>query len=114
MTTMHRAVTARAIVSRGVCRGKNPINCFYGDKFPPGGARFLSQAVTARAQPRSSVRRAELHERSRASTEPYLSCYVNFQFNKVYQEVIHRCGDELAIELARVRGECRVKMSRHK
>lgn len=30
---------------------KNPINCFYGDKFPPGGARFLSVSLLSRSPP---------------------------------------------------------------
>lgn len=60
VTTMHRAATARDREPRIRARfsQKNPINCFYGDKFPPGGARFFSLGLCDRApaQPRYSAR----------------------------------------------------------
>jgi len=88
VTTIHRSATEGRSWVADPCAGptkKNPINYFYGDKFPPGDARFLSQAVTARVRPRNDA--SSVWSRAHGSLLDHISCYVNFQVNKVYQEV---------------------------
>ena len=56
---------------------KNPINCFYGDKFPLGGARFLSASLSLSLSLSLVVERdsffsvARSQERKRERERPY-------------------------------------------